>query len=108
MLPPAWTAAAAGPKSGTLGCRRLAEKDHLVAPWPARRAGWPAENTGRAHSVHNRAVEIGFARQHRLPASFFVHKLPRFPPIYISYIGMIVQLCHYVYPILALQSLRLC
>src|SRR5256885_825344 len=70
--------AAAGPKAGLLGRRRLTEKDHLLAPWPPRGAGWPAEDAGRAHGVDEHAVESSLARQHRLPAAFFIHGVPRF------------------------------
>src|SRR6266545_1205571 len=78
VLQSARPTAAAGPKASLLGRRRLTEKDHLLAPRPPRGAGWSAEDAGRAHGVDEQAVETCLARQHRLPAAFLIHGVPRF------------------------------
>src|SRR5579872_6588685 len=46
------TASTAGPKALLFGRLRQGEENHLFAPWPSRRARWPAVNASRAHGVN--------------------------------------------------------
>src|SRR5439155_19081459 len=62
-------AAPAGAKAGALGGLGDREEGDLLASRPLARARRPAVDPGRAHRVHERAIEPAVAREHDVPAA---------------------------------------